>query len=429
MKKKVLSLLLAVCLVVGMLPLAASAAEGDAFKVGEVTFSTLKDAVEAAGAEGTVEAIGVYTVTTEDATALAGAKTTDVVVKNGASVTVSEDALASLLTYSGKITVEAGGALTLPEKSGGMEPWFGGKDARMNITAGSVIISQLNKATEGGCVWSLSEDAVVEVPAAQEAFLHVNNFGVKLDIPEGANLVVNGTLRAISGTKPSTLFIRGTVTVNKDATMTVAEKATAEIGATGALNVKAESNFTVAENVAMSDENVQREYREISRECGITLTALSVEHLNQYGLSHPMNSRRGKIALEGSRIGLETAARMDIPVVQLPSFNSGAIRTEEDFENTCEKIALLCEEAEQYGIIVADHSDVVRWQEALSQDSENGGFEWEFAHFPGFEGADGTVYKSIGVKTLGFAVINHEVIDALIAKSRADQLQESAENG
>ena len=248
MKKKVLSLLLAVCLVVGMLPLAASAAEGDAFKVGEVTFSTLKDAVEAAGAEGTVEAIGVYTVTTEDATALAGAKTTDVVVKNGASVTVSEDALASLLTYSGKITVEAGGALTLPEKSGGMEPWFGGKDARMNITAGSVIISQLNKATEGGCVWSLSEDAVVEVPAAQEAFLHVNNFGVKLDIPEGANLVVNGTLRAISGTKPSTLFIRGTVTVNKDATMTVAEKATAEIGATGALNVKAESNFTVAEN-------------------------------------------------------------------------------------------------------------------------------------------------------------------------------------
>lgn len=110
------------------------------------------------------------------------------------------------------------------------------------------------------------------------------------------------------------------------------------------------------EHYPMSDENVQREYREISRECGITLTALSVEHLNQYGLSHPMNSRRGKIALEGSRIGLETAARMDIPVVQLPSFNSGAICTEEDFENTCEKIALLCEEAEQYGIIVASEN-------------------------------------------------------------------------
>src|SRR5699024_9305180 len=112
------------------------------------------------------------------------------------------------------------------------------------------------------------------------------------------------------------------------------------------------------EHYPMSDENVQREYREISRECGITLTALSVEHLNQYGLSHPMNSRRGKIALEGSRIGLETAARMDIPVVQLPSFNSGAIRTEEDFENTCEKIALLCEEAEQYGIIVASQNSL-----------------------------------------------------------------------
>ena len=141
----------------------------------------------------------------------------------------------NLLTYEGNITVEAGGVLTLPKDGDGTEAWFGGEDARMNITAGSVIISQLNKAKEGNCVWSLSEDAVVEVPAAKEAFLHVNKFGVKLDIPEGANLVVNGTLRAISGTtKPSTLFIRGTVTVNKDATMIVAKKATAEIGATGA---------------------------------------------------------------------------------------------------------------------------------------------------------------------------------------------------
>ncbi len=67
----------------------------------------------------------------------------------------------------------------------------------------------------------------------------------------------------------------------------------------------------------------------------------------------------------------------------------------------------------QYGIIIADHSDLIRWQDALKKNPENGGFDWEFAHFPGFESADGTVYKNIGVKTLGFAVINHEVIDAL----------------
>ncbi|MFR1518255.1 MAG: ABC transporter substrate-binding protein [Clostridia bacterium] len=71
------------------------------------------------------------------------------------------------------------------------------------------------------------------------------------------------------------------------------------------------------------------------------------------------------------------------------------------------------EELSQYGIIVADHSDLIRWQDTLKRDADNGGFDWEFAHFPGFKMEDGTVYKNIGVKTLGFAVINHEVIDAM----------------
>ncbi|MGI6007619.1 MAG: sugar phosphate isomerase/epimerase family protein [Ruminococcus sp.] len=107
------------------------------------------------------------------------------------------------------------------------------------------------------------------------------------------------------------------------------------------------------EGYPMTDPFLQKEYCKISRDCRIELVSLSVEHLNQYGLSNPSSSRRGRIALEGSRRGLEAAARMEIPVVQLPSFNDGAIRTEEDFENTCEKISILCEEAAAYGIIIA----------------------------------------------------------------------------
>ena len=72
------------------------------------------------------------------------------------------------------------------------------------------------------------------------------------------------------------------------------------------------------------------------------------------------------------------------------------------------------EDLSKYGIIVADHSDVVKWQKYLAVDTEKNPdavvFDWEFAHFPGFESADGTVYKNIGVKTLGFAVINREVV-------------------
>ncbi|MBR5785476.1 MAG: extracellular solute-binding protein [Clostridia bacterium] len=72
------------------------------------------------------------------------------------------------------------------------------------------------------------------------------------------------------------------------------------------------------------------------------------------------------------------------------------------------------EDLSKYGIIVADHSDVVKWQNYLAVDTEDDPdavvFDWEFAHFPGFASEDGTVYKNIGVKTLGFAVINREVV-------------------
>ena len=47
MKKKVLSLLLAVCLIVGMLPLAASAAD-EPFQVDGTGYNTLADALGAA---------------------------------------------------------------------------------------------------------------------------------------------------------------------------------------------------------------------------------------------------------------------------------------------------------------------------------------------------------------------------------------------
>lgn len=88
------------------------------------------------------------------------------------------------------------------------------------------------------------------------------------------------------------------------------------------------------------------------------------------------------------------------------------------------------EELSQYGIIIADHSDIVRWQNTLSisaDDEEHqdvAPFDWEFAHFPGFESEDGVVYKNIGVKTLGFAVINREVVKSSNESSDVDKTDE-----
>lgn len=81
----------------------------------------------------------------------------------------------------------------------------------------------------------------------------------------------------------------------------------------------------------------------------------------------------------------------------------------------------------KYGIIIADHSDIVRWQNTLVADiTEDGasGFDWEFAHFPGFKSADGTICKNIGVKTLGFAVINREVVKSADASTDVDKTDE-----
>lgn len=93
------------------------------------------------------------------------------------------------------------------------------------------------------------------------------------------------------------------------------------------------------------------------------------------------------------------------------------------------------EDLAKYGIIVADHSDVVKWQNTLKLNStegtENVAFDWEFAHFPGFKAADGTICKNIGVKTLGFAVINREVVktsdSTSIDKTEDEKKEEQAE--
>lgn len=82
-----------------------------------------------------------------------------------------------------------------------------------------------------------------------------------------------------------------------------------------------------------------------------------------------------------------------------------------DTKNTTETVK--GEDISKYGIIVCDHADVVRWNAALSLEKNSADyFDWEFAHFPGFEAEDGTICKNIGVDTLGFAVINKDAINA-----------------
>ncbi len=101
---------------------------------------------------------------------------------------------------------------------------------------------------------------------------------------------------------------------------------------------------------------VQRAYLEMADSYGIEFPSMTIDSLNWYGLTRPLSSRNGIIAFDGIRRGIDAAAAMNISVVQLPSFNDGAIRTESDFRNTCEKIKMACEIAQPLGITIASEN-------------------------------------------------------------------------
>ena len=101
------------------------------------------------------------------------------------------------------------------------------------------------------------------------------------------------------------------------------------------------------------NRQVQQAYLECGQEYGVTFPSMALNALNAHGMSKDRNSADGMIAIETIQKGLETAQAMDIHVVQLPSFDNGDIRTEEDFYNTCEKVRFACDLAEGTGIVIA----------------------------------------------------------------------------
>lgn len=104
---------------------------------------------------------------------------------------------------------------------------------------------------------------------------------------------------------------------------------------------------------SLSNERIQDAYLECGKEYGIEFPSMALNALNTHGMCHDRNSVDGMIAIETIRKGIAAAKRMNIPVVQLPSFHSGDIRTEKDFYNTCEKIRLACELSEGTNLIIA----------------------------------------------------------------------------
>lgn len=126
-------------------------------------------------------------------------------------------------------------------------------------------------------------------------------------------------------------------------------KIAAELGLSGI-----ELNFGEYEDgYPLYNPRIREAYLESKERYGIEFPSMALNALNTHGMCHGRDSLDGMIAYETIEKGIETAIAMDIPVVQLPSFDNGYIRDDKDFYNVCEKLKFACEVSQGTELIIA----------------------------------------------------------------------------
>lgn len=121
----------------------------------------------------------------------------------------------------------------------------------------------------------------------------------------------------------------------------------------------------------LSNPVIQKAYLECGREYGVEFPSIALNALNAHGMRNERDTYDGMIAVETIYRGVQAAADMGIPIVQVPSFDDGAIESEEDFWNTCEKVRLACDLARRHGIVIA-FENVLSAKESLRMIREVG---------------------------------------------------------
>lgn len=99
----------------------------------------------------------------------------------------------------------------------------------------------------------------------------------------------------------------------------------------------------------LSKKEIQQEYINASSKYKIEYPSVAINAFCKYGMSDPQNRH---IILESLKIAAETAAKMNIPLIQLPSFVNGNIIDENGFLSTLECLNKACEYAKKYNLIV-----------------------------------------------------------------------------
>lgn len=97
---------------------------------------------------------------------------------------------------------------------------------------------------------------------------------------------------------------------------------------------------------------IQNAYLSQARENGVEISGIAVNSIDNHPMTAPEGDPEHEIVTFCIREAVKTAAAMDIPIVQIPSFFKSDITCEADFERVSAHLRAACRLAEDHGIII-----------------------------------------------------------------------------
>lgn len=106
----------------------------------------------------------------------------------------------------------------------------------------------------------------------------------------------------------------------------------------------------------LSNPYIQDVYLKEAANNEIELTAIAVNCLDYYAMTSSDDTSQKKVAVMAVKKAVETAKRMRLPIVQIPSFGKSYIHSEADFQAVADCLRSACKAAAKEGIVIASEN-------------------------------------------------------------------------
>jgi L-ribulose-5-phosphate 3-epimerase len=106
-------------------------------------------------------------------------------------------------------------------------------------------------------------------------------------------------------------------------------------------------------DLRLDDDGVREAYRRAAVEAGVTIAAVAGGGLNDLGLTSRAGTANALKCRDSIRIAIDAAVDLGVPMVFLPSFRAGEIRTGADLRRTADVLAEACDYADGRPLTVA----------------------------------------------------------------------------